>query len=343
MDITGINISSVFDNAYTSWDDYLNRIGYDERNLIDSPETAKMKEALAAKNVVWCHNKSCSGKTYTAIRLVKPNRKRAVYNPCFYSSCSYEFVKLILALGRDFTLLADDIQCDIEKAKEIMSFVYTWKRTFASRNIRVFLVSWSSLLTNNEFIEYSTSIPTFTTNPEDYIELLKIKIPDESLLSVCGENIALLNAASKITDKSTEDAKTKLFRVFVLTDDNEKLKQIYKLCVLGIYEYTATRDFLGDPAITSADLNTLKITDSKYYAGHREICQYIASYIESMNVDGLQERSAIIRDYIMAVDNSQKFGTSFLPGRRWLLVSCKSPVGNGTSRHRAYAGRIFCF
>ena len=78
MDITGINISSVFDNAYTSWDDYLNRIGYDERNLIDSPETAKMKEALAAKNVVWCHNKSCSGKTYTAIRLVKPNRKRAI-------------------------------------------------------------------------------------------------------------------------------------------------------------------------------------------------------------------------------------------------------------------------
>jgi hypothetical protein len=309
MDVTGINISTAFENAYESWDSYLNRIGYDERNLIASPETEKMKASINKAHVVWCHNKSCSGKTYTAIGLLMPNRKRSVYNPCFQSSCSYYFVKLLLTLGRDFTLLIDDIQCDVEKAKEIMDFICNNYHMFPARNIQVFIISWSSLLTENEFKKYSSVLPIYTTNPNDYIELLKNKINDSSLLSVCGDNIALLNAASRVATDNSYDSKKRLFEVFVHTDDPDKLKQIHRLCVLGIYEYAASQNFLGSPAISSSDINTLKISGSRYYAGHREICQFVASHIEQLEITGLQERYTIIKEYIMSVENAQKWKT----------------------------------
>lgn len=304
-----ISSSTEFDNAYESWNSYLVRIGYDERNLISSPEIDKMKESLNKNHVVWCHNKSCSGKTYAAIGLLKQSKKCAVFNPCFQSSCNYEFVRLLLSVGKDFSLLIDDIQCDIEKARDIMQYICDNYHNFISRNIKVFVVSWSSLLTENGFKKFASLLPTYMTNPSDYIELLKDKINDESLLTVCGDNIALLNAASKVDGNASKNSKEKLFNVFVHTDEIEKIKQIHKLCVLGIYEYSASQDFLGYPTITSDDINTLKITGTRYYAGHREICQFIASYIEHLEIIDLQERHLIIQNYIKSIDNTQKWKT----------------------------------
>lgn len=298
-----------FGKAYDSWNSYLVRIGYDEKNLISSPEIDKMKASLNKYHVVWCHNKSCSGKTYAAIGLLKQNKKCAVFNPCFQSSCDYEFVRLLLSVGKDFSLLIDDIQCDIEKAREIMEYICNNYHQFITRNIKVFIVSWSSLLTESDFKRFASILPTYTTNPSDYIELLKDKINDESLLTVCGENIALLNAASKVNGEISKNSKERLFRVFVCTDDIEKIKQIHKLCVLGVYEYSASQDFLGVSTISSDDINTLKITGTRYYAGHREICQFIASYIEQLGISGLQERHAIIQEYIKSIDNTQKWKT----------------------------------
>lgn len=307
MDIIGVNWKIILNNVYESWDNYLNCIGYSNKNLISSPEIEKMKVSLDSNHIVWCHNISCSGKTYAGIGLLKSAQKRMVYNPCFQSSCSYDFVKLILSLGRDVSLLIDDIQCDIDKAKEIFNFIANNYHEFKKRIIRIFIISWSSLLKEGEFKRYSTIIPTFSTNPNDYIELLKSKISDSTLLSVCGENIALLNAVSKVPAGKSEGSEKSLFEIFVHTTDSEKIKQIYKLCVLGIYEYSATEEFLGSPVISSDDINTLKIAGSKYYAGHREICQFIASYIEQMKILGLQERYAIIQDYIKTVDNNNKW------------------------------------
>jgi len=307
VDIIGINFFESFYNAYESWNSYLNRIGYDETNLISLPETSKMKDSLANNHVVWCHNKSCSGKTYTAISLLKHHKKRTVYNPCFESSCSYDFVKVLLALGSDFSLLIDDIQCDIEKAKEIMELICNNYHRFAEKNIQIFIASWSSLLTENEFRKYSSILPTFTTNIRDCIELLKSKIKDKSLLSVCGDNIALLNAASKVDTGNSDNSKERLFKVFVRTSNEDKMKQIHKLCVLGMYEYAASREFLGYPTVSSDDINTLKITGLRYYVGHREICQFVASYIEQLKIAGLQQRYTIIREYIMSIDNAKKW------------------------------------
>lgn len=301
--------NSEFDNAYESWSNYLNRIGYDKRNLISSPEIDKMKESLDKKRVVWCHNKSCSGKTYAAINLLESSQKCAVFNPCFQSSCSYEFVRLLLSIGKNFSLLIDDIQCDIEKAKEIMDYLCNNHHQFITRNLKIFIVSWSSLLIERDFKKYASILPTYMTNPNDYIELLKNKINDDSLLAVCGDNIALLNAASKVDGEILKNSKEKLFNMFVHTNKTDKIKQIYKLCVLGTYEYSASKEFLGSPPITSGDINTLKITGSRYYAGHREICQFIASFIEHMEISDLQDRYTIIQEYIKSIDNAQKWKT----------------------------------
>lgn len=299
--------NSEFDNSYESWNNYLNRIGYDKKNLISSPEIDKMKESLEKKHIVWCHNKSCSGKTYAGISLLESSSKCAVFNPCFQSSCSYEFLRLLLSIGKDFSLLIDDIQCDIEKANEIMDYLCNNLHQLMTRNLKVFIISWSSLLVESDFKKYTTILPTYTTNPNDYIELLKNKINDGSLLAVCGDNIALLNAASKVHGKISMSSNNRLFNVFVHTNEVVKIKQIYKLCVLGIYEYSATKEFLGLPTITSNDINTLKITESRYYAGHREICQFIASYIEHMEISNLPNRYTIIQEYIKSIDNNEKW------------------------------------
>ncbi|MDR0752070.1 MAG: toll/interleukin-1 receptor domain-containing protein [Christensenellaceae bacterium] len=331
VDFIGIDLTTTFENAYGSWDSYLNRIGYDEENLINSPETDKMKTSLLERNIVWCHNKSCSGKTYTAIKLLlNTQRKCVVYNPCFQLSCDYNLVKLLLAIGKNFSLLVDDIQCDVEKAKELLDFVYNNANSFVNRNIKVFIVSWSSLLIEDDFKWYSTVLPTFTTNPNDYIELLRTKIKNKSLLSVCGDNIALLNAASKVAADASGNLEEHLFKVFVHTSEANKLVQIHKLCVLGIYEYTASKEFLGLPVISVDDFNTLKIAGTKYYAGHREICQFVASYIEQLEIPNLSERRSIIREYIMSVDNAQKWRTlkQLVGGRGAEDLNAISPIWN---------------
>ena len=59
-----VNFSDkIFKSSYSSWDNYLSHIRYDEANLIVPSETPKLEKCLNDNSVVWCHNKSCSGKT----------------------------------------------------------------------------------------------------------------------------------------------------------------------------------------------------------------------------------------------------------------------------------------
>jgi len=126
------------------------------------------------------------------------------------------------------------------------------------------------LLSHSLFIKCSNLIPTYSISLESYTELLKRNISDKNILSVCGDNIALLNTASKIDfNPSTNDYKEALFKAFVKTEDCDKLIQIYRLCVLGTYEYSISIQNLGYPHVDSGDLNTLKVFDSYYYAGHK--------------------------------------------------------------------------
>lgn len=299
-----------FDNAYSSWENYVNRIGFEEKRLIVHSKESEISENLSKRHIVWCHNKSCTGKTFTAIKQMKKLNKKVVYNPCFLSSCDFNLVKVLLCLGKNFSILIDDIQCDIDKAIELFEFIKSNYCGFVSRNIYVFLVSWTSLLSHNLFIEVSKLIPTYSISLESYTELLKRNIADKNILSVCGDNIALLNTASKIDfNPSTNDYKKTLFDAFVKTEENDKLMQIYRLCVLGTYEYSISIQNFGYPNVDSTDLNTLKVLDSYYYAGHREICSFIASYIEELKLKKLPKRHSIISDFITSIDNTEKWKT----------------------------------
>ena len=296
-----------FTNAYESWSNYQKRIGYDERNLLTFPESASIYQSLQSYHVVWCYNKSCSGKTFLGISQLKRFKNRVVYNPCFSLSCNYELLKVLLCLGRNVSILIDDIQCDIEKAKELYSYIYNHFYELSDRNVYIFLISWSSLLSDKAFAKYKSFFPTYSPNIERYVELLKAQIPDGDISSACGNNIALLHSAARIKSAAHQNSKENLFKIFVKTNDPAKLKQIYRLCVLGTYEYSISKSFLGTPNISSSDLNTLKIFDTSYYAGHREICQFIAVHIECLAMPDMPRRDEIIRDYILSIDNSEKW------------------------------------
>lgn len=296
-----------FTHAYESWNNYQKRIDYDEHGLLTAPESIAISNSLQINHIVWCYNKSCSGKTFLGISQLKKFKNRVVYNPCFSLSCDYELIKVLLCFGRNVSILIDDIQCDIEKAKELYHYIYENFHEFPDRNVYIFLISWSSLLSDKAFAKYKSLFPTYSPNIEGYVELLKEQISDEGISSVCGNNIALLHSAAMIKSAPHQNSKENLFRVFVKTDDPAKMKQIYRLCVLGTYEYPVSKSFLGTPNISSNDLNTLKIFDTSYYAGHREICQFIAAHIENAPIPDMPRRDEIIRDYILSIDNSQKW------------------------------------
>lgn len=296
-----------FTNVYESWNNYQKRISYDEHNLLTLPENASISQSLQNKHVVWCYNKSCSGKTFLGISQLKRFKNRVVYNPCFSHSCDYELLKVLLCLGRNVSILIDDIQCDIEKAKELYNYIYNHLYEFSDRNVYIFLISWSSLLSDKAFAKYKSFFPTYSPNIEMYVELLKNQISNEDISSACGNNIALLHSAVRIKSTPHQNSKENLFKIFVKTDDPEKIKQIYRLCVLGTYEYSVSKSFLGAPNISPRDLNTLKVFDTSYYAGHREICQFIAVHIESLALPDMPRRDEIIRDYILSIDNSEKW------------------------------------
>lgn len=308
----GINISfnnDIFINADTSWEMYINRIGYTELNIIVPPETTDIRDALQKENAVWCHNKSCSGKTFTAVNILdKMFENKIVYNSCYSLSCSYDFIKLILATGQDCSLLIDDIQYDTEAAAELMNIVSNLIDDLKKRNVYVFFVSWTSLYQNVRFQGFKTKIPVFQTKPELFIKSLKRRVKNQKLLKICSDNIALLSVAAQvaITNKDL-DVENILFNTFVLTKETNKLIQIYKLCVLGSYEYEPSISFLGEPKLSSEDMRTVKYYEGIYSAGHRQICAFLVSYIETNKKLCLPKRNDIIYDYIFKADSKIKW------------------------------------
>jgi len=308
LGITVLISDEIFHAWTDSWNRYLERIGYDEANLIVPPENIIIENKLKDTGVVWCHNKSCSGKTFTAINILKQFANQVVFNPCFSYSCHYEFVKLILAAGSNITLLIDDIQCDIDKAHELMNIAYRLIDELKKRNVNVFFVSWSTLYDNDNFAHFENIIPVFQTRPEAFIMLLKRRIKHEALLDICENNIALINASAEISLTNTGDnAEKALFSSFVFVSDSDKIAQVYKLCVLGAYEYEPRIDFIGQPELNNSDIRTIKIIGDVYNAGHRQICEFISTYLESCSEYQLPEKDKIIRDFISSADNKNKW------------------------------------
>lgn len=329
-----IDKKSDFGNIYSSWNNYLDRINYEEKNLIYPYEINNISPILYKNNVIWFHNKSCTGKTYTAITMIKHYKQKIVYNPCFPGSCDYNALKLILELARDVTILIDDIQCDIERATELFDMVYNNISSLKLRNIVIVFVTWSSLFYDPRFQKYKNLIHSYLTNPEQYIDLLKEKINNPSLLDICGDNIALISAASKITVNSKIEMHKQLFEYFVHTKDSKKLRDIYVLSVLGIYEYETPSHLIQNHDISTNDIQTLKIHSNTYYAGHRKICTFIATYIETLDIE-LPDKKGLIKQYINTTANNEKW--------KKLKQLIGENTNNDTSSISSIWNTLYCF
>lgn len=63
------------------------------------------------------------------------------------------------------------------------------------------------------------------------------------------------------------------------TNDAQKIELIYRLCVLGSFEYLVPKDFV-EASVSSKELTTIKAVGTTYYVGHKEICRFLYLYIE---------------------------------------------------------------
>lgn len=292
----------------SSWDRYISQLGYNEEKQLVNFGDAKIKQALNTNKIVWFYGSSCSGKSYMGIRELNIlNVSKIAYNPCFFDEYEYELVKLLLCCGEDIAFLLDDLQCDVEKAKELFLLISSVQPSFADRNIYVFLISWVSLIADENFSAYKETFSAIESDSSRYISLLQEKVSDNNLKKFCGNNLALLDiAGTVIIEEQSKDPESLLFEAFIKTKENKKLRIIYKLCVLGTYEYLIPVDS-EHMEITSDDITTIKVINKKYYMGHKEICRFISTYIanhkEKLGLTNLPKQHSIIYDYIQGIES----------------------------------------
>lgn len=308
------DIESVVKEAGNSWEKFIERIGYKEEDFLVSDESHLAKKQIEEENILWCYNKSCTGKTFLGIySLTYCNYIRFVYNPTVDNTCNLDFLKILLEYGTNCALMIDDLQCDVELAKRIMSFICTHKDDIKIRNVHIFLTSWSSLTQAREFSAFTTKIPTIKTKPQKFIKIMKDKIDNQELLDICGDNLALISTALRIkrsnfNSKSTKSYKHELFECFVQTHDKEQLKIIHILAVLGTYEFETPMLFINNFGVLRLEnITTAKIVGESIFLAHRTVSNFIARYIEQEGNCFFYQRKEIIKRYINFIDNRKKW------------------------------------
>ena len=279
---TKFNYNEVMNEANQSWDRFLQRVGYTEDDFFVSDEAHFARKKIEEKNTVWCYNKSCTGKTFLGIySLTYCNSKKLVFNPTVNNTCNIDYLKLILEFGTDCGLLIDDLQCDVEFAKKLLPFVVDNARSIKSRNLHVFLISWSSLLKAENFSAYAEKIETIKTKPQKFINMMKDKISNKELLDICGDNLALISVALKLKQTKAVSVNRKsyakeLFDYFVQTSDKEQLKIIHILAVLGTYEFETPITFIKNFGVLNEEnVKTAKKVGNSIFLAHRTISNFI--------------------------------------------------------------------
>ena len=141
MDIvpSAFDIEDVIKDSKKSWERFVERIGYKEEDFLVSDESSLAKERIKEYNILWCHNKSCTGKTFLGLySLTYFNSVKFVYNPTVNNTCNLDFLKILLEYGTNCALMIDDLQCDVEFARKILSFLCNHKADIKTRNIHIF-------------------------------------------------------------------------------------------------------------------------------------------------------------------------------------------------------------
>lgn len=303
----------MLEKANMSWQSFLERVGYKEEDFVSPDEAAEAKKIIKKKNILWCYNKSCSGKTFLGIHtLACLDGDKFVFNPAVGNTCDVDMIKLLLEFGTNCELLIDDLQCDVELARNLLKFICANVENIQSRNIHIFLISWSSLACANEFSDYTGKIETIQTNPQKFINLLKREIDDPQLLNICRDNLALISTARRLKREQKEKEGIcidELFHYFVQTTENQQLKTIHVLAVLGMYELEAPIPFIKTyGTLKTENITTIKIVDNAIFLAHRTICKFIAEYIEEREKGcELYRRQDIITNYINYIDSTKKW------------------------------------
>lgn len=299
-----------------SWDRFIERIGYKEDDFFASDESILAKKIINEEHILWCYNKSCTGKTFLGLNsLTYCNYMKFAYNPTVDHTCDLNLLKNLLEFGSNCSLLIDDLQCDVELARKLLSFICENKNSIKKRNLHIFLTSWSSLLQNEEFSAYSKQLPTIKTKPQKFIKMMKDKINDQTLLDICGDNLALISTALRLKKGNLkhEDATSyvhELFGCFVQTGDKNQLKIIHILAVLGTYEFEAPLSFIKNFGTLQLDrVTTAKVVGESIFLAHRTVSNFIARYIEREGNCNLFQRKEIIKKYINYIDNRKKWKT----------------------------------
>lgn len=308
-----IDFRTAIKDSLRSWNRFLERIGYREDDFYPSDESLLAKSLIKAQHILLCCNRSCTGKTFLGINsLMYCNNLKFVYNPSVNNTCNVELLKVLLEYGTNCSLLIDDLQCDVEFARVILPFICKNKEGIKTRNLHIFLTSWSSLIQTEEFFAYSKQLHMIETKPQKFINMMKDKIQDEETLRICGDNLALISTVLKLKKNSSKHGHDislhELFGCFVQTNDENQLKIIHVLAVLGTYEFEAPVAFISNFGTLRLDkLTTAKVVDGSIFLAHRTVSNFIARYIEKEKRFSLYERKEIIKKYINYIDNRKKW------------------------------------
>lgn len=315
MDIVSseFNLEDTIQQSKESWGRFVERIGYKEDDFFMSDESNLAKEKIRENHILWCYNKSCTGKTYLGLYTLtyfSPNK--FVYNPTVNNTCNLDLLKIILEYGINCALLIDDLQCDVELAKRLLSFICEHKDNIKTRNLHIFLTSWSSLAQAQDFYSFTKEIPTIKTRPQRFINMMKDKIDNQELLTICGDNLALISAALSLKRhgmlKNTKSYRHELFEGFVQTHDKEQLKIIHVLAVLGTYEFETPKLFIKNfGSLNLQNITTAKVVGESIFFAHRKVSNFIARYIEQEVNCTVYQRKEIIKRYINSIDNRKKW------------------------------------
>lgn len=302
----------LLEKSLHSWNRFKERIGYSNTRIYPSEDLERSKDAIKSDNIIWCYNKSCSGKTFLGINTLEIlNDLKFVYNPSSNNICSLTFIELLLEYGTNISLLLDDLQCDIELAKLLLDYISNNKKSIIERNNHIFIVSWLSLAQSCDFKKYTAYITTIETNPNKLINFLKAKLDNVNLCKICDDNLALISAAvslNKNDNKTADELENDLFEYFIKTSDVEQLKLIHILAVLGVYEFEIPMDYINRHGnLVLNNILTAKLIDNSIFFAHRTVSSFIAKFIEKKYKRFLLSRNKIITDYISIIDNKKKW------------------------------------
>lgn len=306
------NVEKIRKDALLSWKRFIERIGYKEDDFFISDETYTARKIIDEENILWCYNKSCTGKTFLGIyTLTYCNYSKFVYNPSVENTCDINFLKILVEYGVNCALLIDDLQCDVEFAKTLLEFMANHKSGIKSRNLHIFAISWSSLVQSVDFLQYKKVVPTIETKPQKFINMMRNRLNNQELLSICEDNLALISAALRLERKHNCDIRNnaaELFRCFVQTTDEEQLKLIHIMAVLGTYEFETPRQFIKNyGTLYLKEVITAKSDGNSISLAHRTISNFIARYIENNCSVTVYDRKEIIKRYINYIDNRKKW------------------------------------